>query len=45
MPRYNFRESEAKWQSAWEKEASIRAQAAYNPDDIDGHWGWTWKEI
>ena len=25
MPRYNFRESEAKWQSAWEKEAAFSA--------------------
>ena len=25
MPRYNFREAEAKWQSVWEKQAAFTA--------------------
>ncbi len=31
--------------AAWASHASELAKRAYNPDDLDSHWGWAWKEI
>ena len=31
--------------ATWQEEASIRGALAYNPDDVEAHWGWPWQEI
>lgn len=29
----------------WAADASALSQRAFDPDDVDAHWGWEWQEI
>jgi cytochrome c oxidase subunit 2 len=37
MPKEDFKQ--------WHDKSSAIATAAFDPDDLEAHWGWDWKEM